>query len=523
MGVKRRLHVSIVLLAALAAIICGARSINAEGMGLSAPGLRIEKGGLDHNGRDGSDPWELWAGGTRLRGANIYQRHVYPELDGLDFMGPGPLGPPYTQQDIDSLASAGANWVQISHPGLFAEQPPYTLDQAAQDSLDTLLSMVGKAGMKATIAFRTGPGRSDFTFYWDGAGDWFDPKYLDDQVWTDRSAQDAWVEMWRYTADRYRGDSTVIGYELMVEPNSNDRLLGIWDPAEFESRYGGSLYDWNQFYPRITEAVRQVDKITPILVGANDYSSASWLPYLRPSGDDRTVYIVHQYEPMAYTHQDADKAVLSYPGVFDADYDNRQDKVDKDWLNAWLSPIDAYKAKTGAPLAISEYGIKRWVPEAASFIRDELDIFEAKGLNYAVWIWDPQWPAWNQQNDDFSLRDGPNPANHSYVPNAIMDLTQRYWALNGLGEIRLDLTLSSISEKEGQIECLLLTNDQDADANVRIIYGFSGGGENTQPLLADARSVTTVILNSVADGRQASLRILADGPLDIKRAAFASY
>ncbi len=249
-----------------------------------------------------ADDWELWTSGTRLRGANVYQRLVYPEVDGPDFMGPGPLGPPYTQADLDALAAAGANWVQLSHPGLFTEKPPYVLNGDVQDSLDRLLDMVGKAGMKATIAFRTGPGRSDFTFYWDGAGEWFDPSYLNDNVWVEQAAQDAWVDMWRYTAERYRGHPTVIGYELMVEPNSNDRLLGIWDPEQFYARYGGSLYDWNQLYPRITAAVRDVDAETPILVGGNDYSNPNWLPYLSVSEDSRTVYIVHQYEPMTYTH-----------------------------------------------------------------------------------------------------------------------------------------------------------------------------------------------------------------------------
>jgi len=44
----------------------------------------------------GTDKWALWTGPTQLRGANIYQRRVYPELDGPDFYGPGPVGPPYT-------------------------------------------------------------------------------------------------------------------------------------------------------------------------------------------------------------------------------------------------------------------------------------------------------------------------------------------------------------------------------------------------------------------------------------------
>lgn len=33
----------------------------------------------------GVDKWALWTGPTQLRGANVYQRCVYPELDGPDF------------------------------------------------------------------------------------------------------------------------------------------------------------------------------------------------------------------------------------------------------------------------------------------------------------------------------------------------------------------------------------------------------------------------------------------------------
>src|SRR3990172_5797114 len=77
--------------------------------------------------------WDLWASGeTTLRGINIYQRQVYPGWDGPDWMGPGPLGPPYVQEDFDEIAATGINYVNISHPGLFTEKPPFTLDEGAQ-------------------------------------------------------------------------------------------------------------------------------------------------------------------------------------------------------------------------------------------------------------------------------------------------------------------------------------------------------------------------------------------------------
>ncbi len=106
------------------------------------------------------DKWALWTRGTQLRGANIYQRRVYPELDGPDFMGHDTVGPPYTQADFDRLAALGANYVNVSHPGLFAEAPPYALDEDIQDNLDHLLDAIAQADMFAVISFRTGPGRS---------------------------------------------------------------------------------------------------------------------------------------------------------------------------------------------------------------------------------------------------------------------------------------------------------------------------------------------------------------------------
>jgi aryl-phospho-beta-D-glucosidase BglC (GH1 family) len=81
--------------------------------------------------------------------------------------------------------------------------------------------------------------------------------------------QDTWVKMWRYTAQRYRDNPTVVGCDLMCEPNSAGILLDIWEPTELYPEYAGTLYDWNQFYPRIVEAIRQ------------------------PAEDPHTVYTVH--------------------------------------------------------------------------------------------------------------------------------------------------------------------------------------------------------------------------------------
>lgn len=377
------------------------------------------------------DAWDLWEDGTLLRGANIYQRRVYPELDGTDFMGPGPVGPPYTREDLAALAAMGAGFVEVSHPGLFTETPPYVLDEDVQVNLDRLLGMIAAEGMYAVIAFRTGPGRSDFTFYWEEVGTWFDESYLDDSVWEDRAAQDAWVDMWRYTARRYRDNPAVAGYELMVEPNSNDRLLDVWDPEEFYDEYGGTLYDWNQLFPRITSAIRDVDGETPVLVGGNGYSAVDWLPFVEPSGDPRTVYTIHQYAPHPYTHQQPDDEGYKYPGVFDTDGDGEDEAFDRAWLEDCLADAADFSRRYDVPVAVTEFGVVRWAPGAASFIRDSIALFEDEGWNHALWVWNPAWRDWNREVDAFDPMHGPDPTHHSTVISSdLIEAIKDYWADN---------------------------------------------------------------------------------------------
>jgi hypothetical protein len=375
--------------------------------------------------------WLLWTSGTQLRGANIWQRVVVPDLDGDEFLGNDHVGPPYTQADFDRLAALGANYVNISGPGLFTETPPYVLDEEVQANLDALLDMIAQADMFAVITFRTGPGRSDFTFYRDGAGDWFDEDLLIESVWEDQDAQDAWIEMWRYAAGRYRTHPFVVGYDLMCEPNAAGALLEIWEPEEFYAGHAGTTFDWNQFYPRIVDGIRAVDPDTPVLVGGMGWSAVRWLPYLEPTEDSRTVYVVHQYEPQDdYTHQEP-WADNTYPGSFDLDWDDEPDRFDRQWLDGYLSVIDDYRSQHGVPVAVNEFGVHRWVPDAAGFMADQMDLFEQRGMNYAFWLWDPAWEPWTEEVDDFNFWHGPDPDHHADVASSdLMDVIREHWARN---------------------------------------------------------------------------------------------
>ncbi len=383
------------------------------------------------------DLWDVETG-PHLRGAHIHQRRVYPELDGPNYMGPGILGPPYTQEDFNRLASWGANVVNISHPGLFTETSPYVLDEEVQDNLDRLVEMGVMANMFVVITFRTGPGRSESIFSGDEAGTYFgkgyvkfsEQYYYNDEVWQDQAAQDAWVKMWRYTAERYRDNPAVVGYQLMGEPNGNDVWLDIYDPYVFYPEYEGSLYDWNQFYPRIVDAIRQVDSLTPVLVGGMNYSEVEWLSYLKVIDDPRTVYIIHQWEPYFYTHQQS-PLISSYPGMVDVDWDGMDEIFNREWLENYLEEIDEFARKYGVPVAVNEFGAMRWEPGAAEFIDDQLELFERWGMNHGIWAWEGSWDPYVRVVDAFNFRHGPDPNNHTDVTSSdLIEVIKKYWARN---------------------------------------------------------------------------------------------
>jgi len=381
----------------------------------------------------------LWTHGSLLRGANIYQRRVYHELDDGS-MGPGPLGPPFTQEDFNRLAQLGANYVNVSHPGLFTEKPPYVLDQGVVDNLDHLLDLIRAADMFAVITFRTGPGRSEFTFLLEDLGDWFDESYLNDEVWKSQAAQDAWVEMWRQAALHYRDNPIVVGYDLMCEPNANDVWLDEWDPDEFYANYGGSLYDWNQLFPRIAAAIREVDPYTPILVGGMSYSEVEWMPYLQPAGQPRMVYTFHQYQPDTYTHQDPPLKYW-YPGQADIDWDGEPEAFGHRYLENLMTTVHQFAASHNVPVACNEYGLKRWEPGAARFMGDQMELFEQEGINYALWAWHPSFPP-RRTDDEFNFMHGPDRHNHSDVPTSdLIEVIKSYWARNFLRPSLLGITL----------------------------------------------------------------------------------
>jgi len=140
----------------------------------------------------------------------------------------------------------------------------------------------------------------------------------------------------------------------------------------------------------------------------------------------------HQYAAVIYTHQNPSQN-RSYPGEYDVDWDGISDQFNRSWLDNLLQTVDNFGAAHNVPLAVNEFGVCRWVPSGAVFMRDLMDLFEASGLNHALWVWDPSWEPYTSEVDNFNFRHGPNPNNHIDVSSSdLMDVIVHFWSRNNL-------------------------------------------------------------------------------------------
>jgi cysteinyl-tRNA synthetase len=356
------------------------------------------------------DKWELWTGGTRLRGVDLHPCRLFSE---------GGCAEPISRQDVQDVRNLGANLINASYPGLFTIEPPFREDPTAIEYLDNLVTWSEEVGIFVVIHFRTGPGRNGAAIVLEG-----DPVF---DVWTDQAAHDAWIEMWRFTAERYRDSPVVAGYDLMVEPHPNTLLDpdGESDPQSVQEEMDNTLLDWNVFAREITDNIREIDPETPIIVNSLNWGSAAWFPVLEPTGDSRTAYSLHAYDPDVYVLQEEGESSFHYPDEVE-DY-GETIIFDKEWLNENYHPVRQFAEQYNVPIYVGEFGALRWVPNAVDYLRDQMDLFEAYGWNYAVYVWRGDEPGF----DGFNVEYGPNPDSHEQdLNNDLLRIFLENWALN---------------------------------------------------------------------------------------------
>jgi endoglucanase len=317
------------------------------------------------------DAFALWERGA-FRGANVM-------LDRANV------------EDLGVLRSWGANLAEIPVLNVYDPAPPYAFRPENLAALDAAVKAAEEVGLYVVLTCREGPGRADFN--------------RSSEIWREAAAQDAYVRMWRDIGSHYRGRASIVGYDLMCEPHP-------------EGEKDQPLGDWNALAKRITEAIREVDKQTPIIVNSIGWAYPQEFDSLQLTGDPRTVYEVHFYDPHYYTHQKPEDK-RAYPG-FRLPWE--QDLIwDKAAIEARLAPVRAFQEKHHVPVFAGEFGCARYAAGAEQWLRDQMDFYEKDGWSWAYWAF-REWDVMNIER----TADPADKENHADTP--LLRLFKGYFA-----------------------------------------------------------------------------------------------
>jgi hypothetical protein len=269
--------------------------------------------------------------------------------------------PNITAQDYQDLRNHNANLVNLSVPGTY-DVLTYQPRTDFSNRLKELVDGAEQADLFVIISLRTAPGR--------GEGDITSDGYMNKDLFTNSTAQVAFINMWRDIARQYVGKNHVVGYDLLVEPHDINTAA------------------WRALAQNTIEAIREIDPDTPIIIAPDAWGVVSALQSWTPLEGEKLVYSVHQYEPYRYTHN------------------NRS----ADWnsiLTTMYKQIEQWRGQYGVPVVVNEYGIATNVTNADAFIEAEMQHLETYQLSHAAWIWEVEYDAdYTYEKFDFKEHPG---------------------------------------------------------------------------------------------------------------------
>ena len=255
-------------------------------------------------------------------------------------------------------------WIMDNYPVDMAQVSMADFDlwvDAEIVKLDETLVLAKANGQKVIIAMFDSPGgrETDGTL----------------RMLYDAKFGDHFIAAWQKLASRYKGNSAVFAYGLINEPVQS-RLVPQGQP------------DFLQLQLKAAQAIRQIDRDTPIMIAADGFDSPPNFAWMPTVDIPNVIYEVHMYYPHSFTHQGVYNTwgdaggdpVVTYPGTLDGTPTGKP--LNKDALIAWLKPVRDFQLANRVPIFLGEFSAARWAPGAAQYLQDCIDIFEGYG-----WDW----------------------------------------------------------------------------------------------------------------------------------------
>ena len=324
----------------------------------------------------------------RLRGLNIggwfSQVDCIEEKDPAGFPGFYEHAKSFiTQKDLQFIKNSGFNHVRLPVDYFnFFKGENLEPDNAAFEILDNAVDKVLDSGLALILDLHKCPGHD----FHQGTLCKIQP------LFTDLKYMEKAKKVWSVLAERYGCKKDVL-LEILNEPVAPDSQT------------------WNKIKDELFWHIRKAAPKAPIVVGSNKWNNPAKFKDLTPMDDDNVLYSFHSYQPVIFTHQNANwipepyfHQNRSWPGIY-APPQNKDISVtlpiedgawDKSRLHSTMECALEFRAKHNVPVACNEFGVYVQVERISqlNWIRDFISLLKDADVGFSYW---------NYKNLDFGL------------------------------------------------------------------------------------------------------------------------
>ncbi|MHB9293958.1 glycoside hydrolase family 5 protein [Hollandina sp. SP2] len=219
----------------------------------------------------------------------------------------------------------------------------------------------------------------------------------DSRIWEQYQYQEAAIRFWVDLAEELKSYDCIVAYDIINEPcpelrTGLEEQTKVGDAERFPrwyAQYKDTPHDLYDFYHRIIQSIRQVDRDTPIMVESGFYAQPpSYCEFPDKFSDDAILYSVHVYEPYAFTSNGnfRNGAKYAYPSTIP--FGDGMVLWNKNTMLAYFEPFEHWIKIHTIPLnriVVSEFGCMRRNPGAEHYLSDMVSILEDKKYHWAFY------------------------------------------------------------------------------------------------------------------------------------------
>ena len=168
----------------------------------------------------------------------------------------------FTEDDVIFIKSSGANVIRIAlnYRQFEHDHSPFKYLEAGFARLDKAIKWCGDHGLYVILDLHAVQGWQNTDWHSDNAN-------RATFFWTHPHFQDRFVALWEKFAERYQGNETVAGYNVMNEPATG------WPNGRFSAEPNSQWKLINAIYRRVVAAIRAIDPDHIIFLEGDYYSS----------------------------------------------------------------------------------------------------------------------------------------------------------------------------------------------------------------------------------------------------------